>query len=128
MSQALGCTEMDGNPRCRVTRFQIGGEQLVIASYPAPSSSIDRLTPTERRLLQGLLQAQSARDLARERNRSLATVRHQVEGIYQKLGVHSRAELAAFCASQASRSTGGRRPNGQRHHRSRREGVLARGK
>jgi len=87
-----------GNPSCRVTHFRLGDEALVVASFPAPSRELRGLTPAERSLLDGLLRGLTERELASARGRALATVRHQVESIYRKTGVRSRAELVAFCA------------------------------
>jgi DNA-binding NarL/FixJ family response regulator len=82
----------------RVTRFRMGASELVVASFPAPAVPSAKLTVTERRLLEGLLRGRSEPALAREAGRSLATIRHQVESIYRKLCVHSRAELLRACS------------------------------
>jgi len=98
-----------GSRGARVTRFWAGGSVLAVVSYPGPTTALDGLSPAERSLLPGLLRGRTAAALARERGRSLATIRHQVEAIYEKLDVHSRAELVAACANGASRSNGTKR-------------------
>jgi DNA-binding NarL/FixJ family response regulator len=74
----------------------------VVVSFRRPNATHDRLTPVERALLPELLRGATRRDIAVQRSRSVATVRHQVESIYRKLGVHSRAELAAACSRALS--------------------------
>jgi len=84
---------------CKVSHFCLGDHELAVASFAVPSAPA-RLSPVERSLLQGLLRGQSEPELAHARRRSLATIRHQVESIYRKLGAHSRAELVLRCSGE----------------------------
>jgi|SRR5689334_22950594 DNA-binding NarL/FixJ family response regulator len=90
---------MAREPRCRIAHFRAGASELVVASFALPAAPKTRLSETERVLLAGILRGKSEPELARERARSLPTVRHQVESIYRKLGVHSRAELLKACSA-----------------------------
>lgn len=55
-----------------------------------------QLTPTEREVAFGLLQGYSHKRIARDAGRSERTVRQHATAVYEKAGVASRAELAAF--------------------------------
>ncbi|HKO90596.1 MAG TPA: LuxR C-terminal-related transcriptional regulator [Polyangiaceae bacterium] len=68
---------------------------LVALAGPEDRSGLAPLTPAERAVASGLLAGLSDRDIARARNSSTRTVEKQAANIYQKLGVHSRAELAS---------------------------------
>jgi DNA-binding NarL/FixJ family response regulator len=87
----------------RTTRLQVGADELMVLSYPAPRVAVDGLTPAEREVLAALLAGKSRRAIAAERGRSAATVDHQVDAIFRKLGVRSRSELAARCSRLAVR-------------------------
>jgi DNA-binding NarL/FixJ family response regulator len=56
-----------------------------------------RLSPREREVTQGAARGLTNRQLARDLAMSSATVKAHLNRIFQKLGVHSRAELAAVC-------------------------------
>jgi DNA-binding NarL/FixJ family response regulator len=68
---------------------------LVALAGPEDRAGLAPLTPAERAVASGLLAGLSDRDIARARNSSTRTVEKQAANIYQKLGVHSRAELAS---------------------------------
>jgi DNA-binding NarL/FixJ family response regulator len=72
-----------------------------LVSHPTPRASADDLTRAEHEVLGALLSGKSRAEIAQQRQRSAATVDHQVDAIYRKLGVRSRSELAARFASFA---------------------------
>ncbi|MFG0253200.1 MAG: LuxR C-terminal-related transcriptional regulator [Phycisphaerales bacterium JB038] len=55
--------------------------------------AFDRLTPTQQRVAQLLLQGHSQVDIAKHLGRKYHTVRGHVKGIYERLHVHSRSEF-----------------------------------
>ena len=78
--------------------FLAGDDEVVVASFPlsAAWAQPERpLTPAEREVVRGLLAGQSYREIARGRRRSVSTVAKQASRAFSKLGVSSRAELAA---------------------------------
>jgi len=56
---------------------------------------VDRLTERERSIARLLAQGGTHKHVARALNRSPATVRNRTQAIYEKLGIHGVAELAA---------------------------------
>ena len=86
----------------RLTRLMLETEELAICSWPLPSLSTLPLTAAEREIVAALVAGKTLAVIARQRRRARATVRHQVEAIYGKLGVHSRAELTALLADGPS--------------------------
>jgi len=69
-----------------------------VVSFAVPRPKLAELTRAERGVLGGLLRGLSLRRIAADRGTSPATVGHQAESIYRKLGVHSRSELVALFA------------------------------
>lgn len=55
-----------------------------------------QLTPTEREVALLLLQGHSHKSIAKQTSRSERTVRQHATAVYEKAGLGSRAELAAF--------------------------------
>ena len=80
-------------------RFFAGDDELVVASFPLPQSPSGRphppLTDAERAVMAALLDGKSYADIARRRRRSVSTIAKQAGSAFRKLGVSSRAELAA---------------------------------
>lgn len=69
---------------------------FVIVSLPLGAGQWQRtLTGAERDIAQWVLLGESNKRIAERRGTSARTVANQIAGIYQKLGVTSRAELAA---------------------------------
>lgn len=62
------------------------------------TSELDRLTEREGQVFELLLRRRSGREIATTLQISTATVHTHTRRIYEKLGVHSRAELAAHAA------------------------------
>lgn len=89
---------------------------MVVFSYPveerpgavAPprrrSDDAAALTAAEREIARAVIDGMTSAEIARSRSRSIATVNKQIESVYRKLGVHSRAELCARSASLFGRS------------------------
>ncbi|MGJ8562967.1 MAG: LuxR C-terminal-related transcriptional regulator [Alphaproteobacteria bacterium] len=63
------------------------------------------LTPTEFAITHAIISGQSLADIAKTRQRSLATVRTQLKGLLSKLNLHSQVELACFYSGFAQFST-----------------------
>jgi DNA-binding CsgD family transcriptional regulator len=79
-----------GSPQLRLV-------ELSDADFPLAGGQ--RLSASERLVLDALLKGASNARIAHERGRVLRTVSKQVRSLYRKLGVTSRAELAARLAS-----------------------------
>jgi DNA-binding NarL/FixJ family response regulator len=77
-----------------VTPLAFGSEHYIVMSVPTFGSAFERLTRTERLLVQALLAGSSNCEIARRRGRSPRTIANQVASIYRKLGISSRLELA----------------------------------
>lgn len=92
---------------------------LVALAGPEDRAGLAPLTPAERAVASGLLAGLSDRDIARARNSSTRTVEKQAANIYQKLGVHSRAELASKLSGGRAEAFGLRSTNLHDHARSR---------
>lgn len=82
------------------------GKVLFVHSLP-PIPRVESLTDAEQEVLVLLLRGYEAIDIATARNTSPRTIPNQVAGIYRKLGVGSRAELATkvldACSGAAAR-------------------------
>lgn len=85
------------HPDLRTSRVVIEGVEYVVLSHPilAPAGVMGGLSEAQRAIALGLLDGLSYRDLAARRGTSPRTVAKQVEGLYRRLGVASRAELVA---------------------------------
>jgi DNA-binding CsgD family transcriptional regulator len=77
----------------RSAEFEVGGERFVVVSYSAGESH--GLTPAEADVVAQVLDGSSAVAIAAARGTSVRTINKQLEAAYRKLGVSSRAELAA---------------------------------
>jgi DNA-binding NarL/FixJ family response regulator len=88
------------------TRFEVDGDEYAILSIPLPSTLPlgDNLTAAEREVLELLLRGSSNAQIAAVRATSARTVANQLAAIYRKLGVTSRAEVAAVGLRAARRS------------------------
>ena len=94
-SQAMRTPPPDG---LRASVVELGSGSYVLLSYPRRAETPPRapvLTPAERSVARALLLGQSNAEIARLRGSSPRTIANQVAGIFRKLGVRSRAELAA---------------------------------
>jgi DNA-binding CsgD family transcriptional regulator len=69
----------------------------VMASPGNPTEPYpDRTTPAEHEIIDGILAGLTTREIAKRRGCSPRTVTTQLTALFQKTGVHSQAELAAF--------------------------------
>lgn len=80
----------------RVSYLDVGGETLAVLSVPLGSAcDLSALTVAERDVAERASTGVSNRAIARARGTSERTVANQLASIFGKLGVGSRAELAA---------------------------------
>lgn len=80
----------------RVSYLEVGGETLAVLSVPLGSAAdLSALTLAERDVAERAAIGASNRAIARARGTSERTVANQLASIFGKLGVGSRAELAA---------------------------------
>ncbi len=83
-------------PGLRAAHLPVGEQEVVVFSFPAPTSRAPSdLSGSEQEILRHLLAGHDNATIARYRGTSPRTVSKQVAAIYRKLGVHSRAELAS---------------------------------
>lgn len=94
--------------------FRVGSDEFAILSVgpvragedradlrAAPCPDPDALTSSERAILVMALQGLSNAAIAQRRGASVRTVANQMTALFRKLGVRSRRELAARCASRS---------------------------
>ncbi|HVU01523.1 MAG TPA: LuxR C-terminal-related transcriptional regulator [Polyangiaceae bacterium] len=83
------------------SRFHVGPSEYAVLALPVASAALPtELTPVEREVLSVLVLGIKNRDIAARRGTSDRTVANQVQSIFRKLGVHSRAELSAYLAKR----------------------------
>jgi DNA-binding NarL/FixJ family response regulator len=81
--------------RTTLAETAVEGDRLLVGAFSAVREDlIAQLTDAERAVLAALLAGSTNADVARRRECSERTVANQVQAIYRKLGVRSRAELA----------------------------------
>ncbi len=66
------------------------------ASPRSSSSDLDRVTPTERRVLRLVNEGLSNKEIAREMGIAVSTVKHHVHSLLNALGVRRRGQAAAI--------------------------------
>jgi DNA-binding CsgD family transcriptional regulator len=77
--------------------FRAAGKSFVVLSFDAPGPREDAvLTPAEREVATLVLDGLTSQAIAARRGTAVRTVANQLASIYQKLGIGSRAELAAL--------------------------------
>jgi DNA-binding NarL/FixJ family response regulator len=93
------------NESFRVSRFDEGELHFAIVSFPTiiEKSLPSNLTEAERQVATLLIQGLSNADIAESRRTSSRTVANQVESIYRKTGVRSRAEFVKLAAAQSEK-------------------------
>lgn len=82
------------NCTARVLRKLGLASRVELAFAPPVARRVAALTEAEHDVLVDLLGGSTNRDIAARRGSSERTVANQVQSIYRKLGVRSRAELA----------------------------------
>lgn len=80
----------------RVERCAEGDREVLLFSLPAAKGSLDALTPAERGVALAAISGESNAAIARTRQTSVRTVEAQLRSVMRKVGVGSRAELAAY--------------------------------
>ncbi len=78
-----------------VTLLRVGDEELVVLTMPVLATHTLELSGAERHVLALILEGKSNASIAGVRGTAVRTVANQVTSIFRKLGVASRAELAA---------------------------------
>ena len=85
-----------GGLRAKLAELAVSGEKLLFGAYPlVDKRQVEKLTDAERQVVAHLVAGSTNGDIARRRGTSENTVANQVYAIFLKLGVRSRAELAA---------------------------------
>ena len=75
---------------------------MLFGSFPLVNErQVEKLTEAEREVVAHLVAGSTNSDIAHRRHTSENTVANQVHAIFLKLGVHSRAELAARLQAKA---------------------------
>lgn len=83
-------------PGTRVRELEIGGETLLVISFPIRRADLGtRLTDAEADVARLAIEGLSNAEIAKRRGTSLRTVANQMASILGKLGMQSRRELAA---------------------------------
>lgn len=81
----------------RAMWVEINGERLLMLSHPLETppavGPFPGLTPAEQEIAAGVVAGRSNAEIAAQRGTSPRTVAKQLERIYERLGVSSRAEL-----------------------------------
>lgn len=93
----------DAPAALRGRRMVMGGEQLLVLIFPVPASAPSApLTEAEREVVRRVLDGATTAAIAAARRTSPRTVANQLQSIFRKLGIASRAELArCFAGSTA---------------------------
>jgi DNA-binding NarL/FixJ family response regulator len=82
--------------RAKLAEVAVSGERLLVGAYPlVDKRTVEKLTDAEREVVAHLITGSTNSDIAHRRRTSESTVANQIHAIYVKLGVRSRAELAA---------------------------------
>jgi len=81
-------------PGLVVETVEVDGEALVAFAFPIERGAPDSLTDAEAAVVELVLQGLPTAQIATVRGVAKATVSSQLQSIYRKLGVTSRAELA----------------------------------
>lgn len=81
-------------PGLVVETVELGGETLVVFAFPVKAAAPSPLTRAEQEVTALVLQGLTTAQIAAARGVASATVSSQLQSIYRKLGVASRAELA----------------------------------
>jgi DNA-binding CsgD family transcriptional regulator len=80
----------------KIFDVRVAGEDLVVISLPSGlPTKVRGLTRAEHEVARATIAGDSTVTIARRRGRSPRTIANQLASIYRKLGVSSRAELAA---------------------------------
>jgi DNA-binding CsgD family transcriptional regulator len=104
------CPTLDPPAGLVVDTFDEGGEVFALLDWPLerPATASGRLAggpvppgaPAQREVLDLLLRGFSNAEIARQRRRSERTVAHQVDSLFRRFHVGSRAELIALATRE----------------------------
>jgi DNA-binding NarL/FixJ family response regulator len=90
--------------RQKLAEVAVKDERLLVGAYPLiDPESVSCLTETEREVAAQIIAGSTNSNIAKRRGLSEHTVANQVQSIFVKLHVHSRAELAARLQARDSR-------------------------
>jgi DNA-binding CsgD family transcriptional regulator len=92
-------------PGLRAEWVEINGERLLMLSHPLESrepAPLPGLTAAERAIVEQVVAGRSNTEIAAERGTSPRTVAKQLERIYARVGVSSRAELCVRALNAGS--------------------------
>lgn len=88
----------------RVRRITTGEDELVVVSLPVERADDEvGLTDAERQVLRYLLEGKTNAEIATARGVAVRTVANQVNAIFRKHDVQSRAELVAKLRPRGNR-------------------------
>jgi len=90
-----GLARTDG---ARTLRFLHEGQELIVLSVPLQPASRIALTRAQLEVARSIVRGESNAAIARRRGTSVRTVANQVASILRRLGVASRAQVAAKLA------------------------------
>lgn len=80
----------------RITSFDGCGDYAVLSFSLSPADFPKSLSHAEREVASAIAAGCSNAAVARRRGTSVRTVENQIYGIFRKLGIGSRSELAAY--------------------------------
>ncbi len=83
----------------RIARLSARGLDVIVLELEADVMLTSTLSRAEREVMRLCLAGRSNGSIAAERGVALRTIANQLAAVYQKLGVRSRAELAAAVSS-----------------------------
>lgn len=88
-----GIFEDDG---ATVETIDVNGSEVYVLSVPLEPNLPPELSPSEREVVKLALTGASNAEIAEERGSAVQTVANQLRSVFKKLGINSRAELAAL--------------------------------
>jgi DNA-binding CsgD family transcriptional regulator len=100
---AKGSPELPPPRELEAYTFQTEGDEFLVLSYELPKTILPAdLTPAEREVVLAVALGGSDAEVAAARGTSARTVANQLQSIYRKLRVASRAELLAMLKTSSS--------------------------
>lgn len=80
----------------RGKKFQFQGTEYTVFTADAPAPKAVPLTEAETAVMALVLEGHSNAEIAQRRNVSVRTIANQLQSLFRKKGVSSRAELTAL--------------------------------
>ncbi len=87
--------ELDQDSPAVVETIDVGGAEVYVLSIPLEPDFPHDLSASEREVVKLALRGASNAEIAEERGSAVQTVANQLRSAFKKIGVNSRAELAA---------------------------------